>query len=169
MPATNVLKTRWLELSGWLRLTRAECGVRWDFFKQRRQPKLYKFIVGQWPSPWACDPHLPVRVAINAHERAIVILHQRVDESWIPFGKWDDRYVRDVIMDEIDMVIEDPKAYGMRSRGDIPATWVYDEAHPGEVNIGCPVPTPVQEHLCDCAVAFPGRLRKAGPGHNSCC
>ena len=72
-------------------------------------------------------------------------------------------------MDEIDMVIEDPKAYGMRSRGDIPAACVYDEAHPGEVNIGCPVPTPVQERVCDCAFARPGRLRKAGPGHNSCC
>jgi hypothetical protein len=78
-------------------------------------------------------------VAIDAQERAIVILHQRVDESWIHFEQNDDAYVRDLIMDEIDMVVEDPKAYGMRSRHDIPAAWVYDEAHPGEVNIGCPV------------------------------
>jgi hypothetical protein len=85
---------------------------------------LDKFIVGKWPSPWACDPHLPVRVAIDAHERAIVILHQRVDESWIHFEQSDDGYVRDLIMDELDMVIEDPKAYGMRNRGDIPAAWV---------------------------------------------
>lgn len=71
-------------------------------------------------------------------------------------------------MDELDMVIEDPKAYGMRNRGDIPAAWVYDEANPGEVNIGCPVPIPVQE-VCDCAFAHPGRLRKAGSSHNNCC
>jgi hypothetical protein len=108
-------------------------------------------------------------VAIDAHERAIVILHQRVDESWIPFDHCDDGYVRDLIMDELDMVIEDPKAYGMRSRGDIPAAWVYDEAHPGEVNIGCPVPIQVQEHICDCVFGHPGRRRKARSGHNSCC
>lgn len=99
------------------------------------------FIVGQWPSPWASDPYLPIRVAINAHERAIVILHRRVDESWIDFDTSADGYVRDLIMDEIDMVIEDPGAYGMRNCGDIPAAWAYDEAHPGEVAIGCPVPS----------------------------
>lgn len=99
-----------------------------------------KFIVGHWPSPWASEPHLPIRVAINAHERTIVIVHQRVNESWIHFKKSDDGYVRETIMDEIAMVIEDPKSYGMRCADAIPAAWLYDEAHPGEVNIGCPIP-----------------------------
>ena len=109
--------------------------------------KLDKFIVGQWPSPWASDPHLPIRVAISVHEQgAIVILHQCVDESWIRFDKSDDGYVRDLIMDEFDMIVEDPTAYGMRNRGDIPAAWVYDDACPGEVAIGCAVPSPEREN-----------------------
>ncbi|EEF22428.1 conserved hypothetical protein [Ricinus communis] len=40
-------------------------------------------------------------------------------------------------MDEIAMVIKDPESYGMRCADATPAAWLYDEAHPGEVNIGC--------------------------------
>jgi hypothetical protein len=76
-------------------------------------------------------------VAINAHEREIVIVHQRVNESWIHFIKSDDDSVREdrlkamahrAIMDEIAMAIEDPKSYGMRCADEIPAAWLYDES-----------------------------------------
>jgi hypothetical protein len=78
--------------------------------------------------------------------RARSLFFTSVDESWIHFDKSDDGYVRDLIMDEFDMIVEDPTAYGMRNRGDIPAAWVYDDACPGEVAIGCAVPSPEREN-----------------------
>lgn len=113
-----------------------------------------KFIIGNWESPWANDPYLRIRVAIDAHDRRIVILHQFVEESWIPFSASDDAYVRGLIKDELADIIEDQRAHHLRPSDHVPAAWLYDEAHPGEVDISCPVKWP---DVPDCNPGFSRR------------
>lgn len=98
-------------------------------------------IIGRWESPWPSEPYLAIRVAISVRDRDIAILHQFVEQSWIPFEAGDDAYVRNAIAEQIDAIIDNPESYGMRGVDEIPAVWLYDQAHPGEVDIGCPVPS----------------------------
>ncbi|SEI21574.1 hypothetical protein [Paraburkholderia hospita] len=126
-----------------------------------------RLIIGRWESPWPSEPYLAIRLAIDVQDRKIVILHHFVEQSWIPFEASDDEYVRNEIADQLDMVIEDPKSYGMRRADEIPAAWRYDEAHPGEVNIGCSVPIPAQEQVFDSALAHSGRRKKSAKTRQS--
>ena len=97
-----------------------------------------KFNIGRWESPWASEPYLGIRVAIEVQRRTIVLLHQFIDQSWIPFTDSDDAYLRALINDEFDDIIGDPESYHMRRADAVPAAWLY-EAHPDEVDISCPV------------------------------
>jgi hypothetical protein len=98
-----------------------------------------KFLIGRWESPWASEPYLGIRIAIEVQRLTIVILHQFIDQSWIPFTDSDDAYLRALINDELDDIIRDPESYHMRRADAVPAAWLYDEAHPDEVDISCPV------------------------------
>ena len=99
-------------------------------------------LIGRWESLWPSEPYLAIRVAISVQDRDIAILHQLVEQSWVPFEASDDAYVRNAIAEQIDAIIDNPESYGMRGVDEIPAAWLYDQAHPGEVDIGCPVPSP---------------------------
>jgi hypothetical protein len=96
-------------------------------------------LIGRWESPWASEPYLSIRIAIDLRHRAIVILHQLVDHSWIRFNESEDAYLRDLISDQLDEIIDDPRSHGLRRSRHVPAAWQYDDAHPGEADIGCPV------------------------------
>lgn len=117
-------------------------------------------LIGRWESPWASEPYLSIRVAIDVRHRAIVILHQLVDQSWIPFNESEDAYLRDLISGQLDEIIDDPRSYGLRVSSDIPAAWQYDEAHPGEADLGCAAS--VVERVYDGHFGPSGRRRRRG-------
>ncbi|BCG05537.1 hypothetical protein PPGU19_101050 (plasmid) [Paraburkholderia sp. PGU19] len=89
-----------------------------------------KFLTGRWESPWASDPFLKIRIAIEIDTRSVVILHHFADHGWRRFRPEEDTYVRDLINDEIDAAVECPEDYGLNATGVIPAAWSNDEANP---------------------------------------
>jgi hypothetical protein len=97
-----------------------------------------RFLVGTWPSPWASEPYLSIRVAIEVQTRAIVVLHQRRKGAWIRFDASDDVYVRDLISGLLDDVLEDPEAERLRWSENVPAAWLLDAALPREVETELP-------------------------------
>lgn len=94
------------------------------------------FLIGRWPSPWASDPFLPIRVAIEIRTRAMIVLHQRVRRRWIGFNESEDAYVRELIEDMLDEIFDDPEGEGFSWSHVIPEEWlsVTAVASPGDVD-----------------------------------
>ncbi|MBP0593457.1 hypothetical protein J8I87_27940 [Paraburkholderia sp. LEh10] len=67
-----------------------------------------KLLTGRWGSPWASDPFLKIRIAIEIDTQSVVILHHFADRAWRRFRPDEHAYVRDLINDEIDAVVECP-------------------------------------------------------------
>jgi len=88
-----------------------------------------RYLVGRWESPWASDPFLRVRVAIEIDTRSIVMLHHFVDHAWRRFRPDEDAYLRDLINDEIDAVVACPEDYELNESDAIPTAWVNDDAN----------------------------------------
>ncbi|MGF6658610.1 hypothetical protein QF000_000254 [Paraburkholderia atlantica] len=112
-----------------------------------------KFLIGRWVSPWASAPFLKIRIAIRIETRDVVMLHHFVDRAWCRFRPDEDAYVRELINEEIDDVIECPVSYGLNATDAIPAAWSDAESNallelPGdneEVNTD-----DRSEHACAC-------------------
>ncbi|MEX3640209.1 hypothetical protein [Paraburkholderia sp. BR14320] len=116
-----------------------------------------KFLIGRWVSPWASDPFLKIRIAIRIETRDVVMLHHFVDRAWRRFRPDEDAYVRELINEEIDDVIECPVDYGLKATDAIPAAWSDGESNAlhelseddEEVNAHD------SEHACACCVLAP--------------
>ncbi|SEK05943.1 hypothetical protein [Paraburkholderia diazotrophica] len=89
-----------------------------------------RYLVGRWESPWASDPFLKIRIAVEVDTQSVVTLHHFVDGAWRRFRPDEDAYVRDLVNDEIDAIIECPEEYGLDETDAIPTAWSNDEANP---------------------------------------
>ncbi|MBB5510628.1 hypothetical protein [Paraburkholderia atlantica] len=82
-----------------------------------------KFLVGRWQTPWASDPFLKIRIAIEIDARSVVMVHHLVERAWRRFGQDENAYVRELIIEEIDAIVECPEDYGLKATDAIPAAW----------------------------------------------
>ncbi|MGF6978136.1 hypothetical protein QFZ94_006651 [Paraburkholderia sp. JPY465] len=88
-----------------------------------------KFLVGRWQSPWASDPFLKIRIAIEIDARSVVMVHHFVERAWRRFGQDENAYVRELIIEEIDAIVECPEDYGLKATDAISAAWSEAESN----------------------------------------
>ncbi|MGF6836560.1 hypothetical protein QF001_000427 [Paraburkholderia youngii] len=82
-----------------------------------------KFLVGRWQSPRASNPVLNIRIAIEIDARSVVMVHHFIERAWRRFGQDENAYVRELIIEEIDAIVECPEDYGLKAIDAIPAAW----------------------------------------------